>query len=143
MSGQRFPWGNTISESQANYHGDTNLYSYDLGPNGKNSIGIIGGSPYTSPVASFPANGYGLYDMAGNLWEWCWDWYNANLSSVGSPYAGGTDPRGPASSPYGYRVIRGGDWYDDDANGARCAYRFFTWPTYAASDAGFGCVKEL
>jgi formylglycine-generating enzyme len=57
LSGQRFPWGNLISESQANYYGDTDN-TYDLGPNGYNAIGSIGGtSPATSPVGSFPPNG--------------------------------------------------------------------------------------
>ena len=79
LSGQRFPWGNTISESQANYKGDTNDYSYDLGPNGYNAIFATGALPYTSPVGYFAGNGYGLYDMAGNLEEWCWDWW-------GTPY---------------------------------------------------------
>ena len=65
LSGQRFPWGNLISQTNANYKGATGSYSYDLGPNGYNSIGLVGGSPYTSPVGSFAANGYGLYDMAG------------------------------------------------------------------------------
>ena len=66
LSGQRFPWGDTISESQANYYGCTTCYSYDLGPDGYNATFNDGVSPYTSPVGSFTANGYGLYDMAGN-----------------------------------------------------------------------------
>jgi formylglycine-generating enzyme required for sulfatase activity len=61
LSGQRFPWGNSISESQANYYGATASYSYDLGPNGFNPIGNYPTtSSGASPVGSFPANGYGL-----------------------------------------------------------------------------------
>ena len=70
LIGQRFPWGNTISESQANYFGDPAVDSYDLGPAGYNAAFATGAFPYTSPVGSFPANGYGLYDMAGNAFEW-------------------------------------------------------------------------
>jgi formylglycine-generating enzyme required for sulfatase activity len=127
MSGQRFPWGDTISESQANYYGDTARDSYDLGPNGYNSIGLIGGAPYVSPVGSFAANGYGLYDMAGNVNEWCWDWY-------GTPYAGGTDPRGPASGSR--RVLRGGVWYGV-ADFCRSASRWTTTPANFGDGVGF------
>src|ERR1035437_5128494 len=56
LSGQRFPWGNSISESQANYVGNTG-YGYDLGPNGNNAA-FTNGVPYTSPVGYFAANGY-------------------------------------------------------------------------------------
>ena len=59
LSGQRFPWGNTISESQANYDSIAG-YTNDLGPNGFNSIGLIGGHPYTSPVGSFAPNAQNL-----------------------------------------------------------------------------------
>jgi formylglycine-generating enzyme required for sulfatase activity len=130
LSGQRFPWGNTISESEANYYGQTSSYSYDLGPNGYNAVGQIGGFPYTSPVGSFAPNGYGLYDMAGNVDEWCWDWY-------GTPYAGGTDPRGPASGSI--RVLRGGVW-SFYADGCRTAYRIGYYPTTDFFDIGFRSV---
>ena len=90
FSGLRFPWGNTISESQANYYGDTTDYSYDLGPNGYNTNFNYNGQPYTSPVGYFAANGYGLYDMAGNVDECCWDWY---ATPYGQPTT--TNPTGP------------------------------------------------
>ncbi len=88
LYGHRFPWGDTISESQANYwvYNSFQSFSYNLSPNGYNPTAILGGTmfPYTTPVTTFPPNGYGLYDMAGNLEEWCWDWYD-NVSTDSSP----------------------------------------------------------
>ena len=133
LSGQRFPWGNTISENQANYDSKTN-YIYDLGPYGYNAIGSIGGiSPGTSPVGSFPPNGYGLYDRVGNVTEWCWDWY-------GTPYTSGSDPRGPASGSN--RVERGGSWAGD-ASRQRCALRNPHTPAFVSNEVGFRCVRGL
>lgn len=141
LSGQRFPWGDTISQSQANYDGTTNRFSYDLGPDGWNPIGVIGGWPYTSPVGSFPANDYGLFDMAGNVEAWCWDWYEVPPYSTGSPYLSGQDPHGPASGSW--RVCRGGSWGGGNrAGGCRCASRYGFGPPYdAIVFFGFRCVR--
>jgi len=129
VSGQRFPWGDTSSAKQADYVG-SQTYSYDLGPTGSNAIGMVGGKPATSPAGSFPANGYGLYDMAGNLFQWCWDWY-------GKTYAGGTDPHGPSTGAS--HIYRGGSW-DYGPNFARCAERMDFSPYAATANIGFRTV---
>jgi formylglycine-generating enzyme required for sulfatase activity len=145
LSGLRFPWGNTICESQANYYGVVGYHSYDLGPNDYNSIGLIGGPPYTSPVGSFAPNNYGLYDMAGNVREWCWGYYDEPPYPTGSPYLGGTDPRGATQEDSHHSpVLRGGSWgnYADDE---RCAYREDSGGTEAEGNiyTGFRCVRGL
>ncbi len=124
LSGRRFPWGNTISESKANYYAwplslNSSGYAYDVNPyTGCNPSFGMGNLPYTSPVNTFAPNGYGLYDMAGNVWQWCWDWFGGYSS--GSQ----TDPHGPTSGPS--RMIRGGGW-DGDAVNCRAADRNFYW----------------
>ena len=135
LSGLRFPWGDTISESQANYDGDT-TYSYDLGPNGYNALFDTGPTPFTSPVGYFAANGYGLYDMAGNVDEWCWDWVGTPL---GQPTT--TNPTGPATGTF--RVLRGGYW-GYLANYVRCADRSLAdFPSNGKTYNGFRCVRGL
>jgi formylglycine-generating enzyme required for sulfatase activity len=116
-SGNRFPWGdvNTISHNQANYYNSAGDYSYDLGPPwGYDRTWADGIYPYTSPVGSFAANSYGLYDMAGNVFQWCNDW-NGSYRSDSQ-----TNPIGPTSG--GYRVLRGGSWYYS-AYDCRVAFR--------------------
>jgi sulfatase modifying factor 1 len=133
-SGHRFPWSDadTITWSRANYYAYPSGYSYDVNPtSGYHPTFATDGYPYTSPVGYFAANGYGLYDMAGNVWEWCWDWYGSYSS--GSQ----TDPRGPASGSY--RVARGGGW-DDGAFRCRAAGRGTYYPTDSYFYIGFRSV---
>jgi sulfatase modifying factor 1 len=122
VSGKRFPWGtDTISHADANFQ-NYNDEVYATGTTSYHPSYTAGGEPYTSPVGSFAANGYGLYDMSGNVWEWCWDWYDRRY------YTNGTkDPQGAASGSF--RVLRGGSWYRDAAS-ARCADRLCNAPDY-------------
>ena len=131
LSGQRFPWGNTISTNLANYYGIPG--GYDVGPTGYGSLANQAAGPYTSPVGSYAPNGYGLYDMAGNGYQWCWDWY-------GTPYAGGTDPRGLSSGTY--RIFRAGSWHAGPAS-VRTAYRFYGGPWEANYYFTFRTVRSI
>jgi formylglycine-generating enzyme required for sulfatase activity len=141
LSGLRFPWGNSISESQANYYAEPAELSYDLGPYTGYNTNFNPGT-CTSPVGSFAPNGYGLYDMAGNVYEWCWDWF---ATPYGQPTT--NNPTGPAVTPTGpfgplnVRVMRGGNWAYA-ADGARCAFRINNNPDIGGF-VGFRCVKGL
>ena len=138
LSGQRFPWGNTISENQANYNAAPGSYSYDVNSySGYNTNYNTGDYPYTSPVGDFAPNGYGLYDMAGNVWAWCWDWYDG--MPYGQPTTNNpTGPTGPASGSG--RVVRGGGW-PVLATGARCANRLNCGPDARNQYSGLRCVR--
>ncbi len=159
LTGKRFPWGNDIYHTQANYDSSSSL-SYDKGPTrGYHPLWNDGVYPYTSPVGFFDGalkyksaynwpgsatsyqttnggNGYGLYDMAGNVWEWCNDWYSSSYYSS-SP---SSNPTGPSSGSS--RVLRGGYW-DGIAYGCRVAYRGGGGPDGRGSYIGFRVALDL
>ena len=113
--GKFYPWGtDEIDPSLANY--------YDSKMGGTTSAG------------SYNANGYGLYDMTGNVMEWCWDWYDEYVQTAQN------DPRGPSSGTY--RVIRGGNW-DNVAEQCRVSYRYYFNDGPAGSSIGSGFRSVL
>jgi formylglycine-generating enzyme len=120
LDGKRYPWGDEIAPSHGNYLPD---------PAAKRHRG-------TRPTGTYPPNGYGLYDVSGNVWEWVSDWYGRDYYA----FADSRDPRGPLGGTM--RVVRGGSWVNDDVMMLRCAYRH-TVPidTYAYS-IGFRVVCE-
>ena len=110
LVGMAYPWNNEITPKNANYGGNV----------GK-----------TTPVGSYPPNDYGLYDMAGNVWEWCADWYNRDYYSR-SPKQ---NPTGPDSGTV--RVLRGGCWFANQ-DSLRVSLRFYR-PTLTDVHVGFRC----
>jgi iron(II)-dependent oxidoreductase len=100
-----------------------------------NDVGTIEGFVYTSPVGSFPqgVSPYGVHDMAGNVWEWCEDWYDQNYYS----YSTKINPKGPASGDN--HVLRGGDW-SMNLDFTRCPSRFGLTPGSILT--GFRCAKS-
>ena len=145
-SGTLYPWGDTIAQSNANFmsysaDGNTNYYSEDGSTRSQGAPNTLyhptyndGLEPYTSPVGTFPANGYGLHDLVGNVWQWCWDW-----EGVENPPTA-INPRGPATGTY--RVLRGGSWKHDAVRSRTTSYSSGD-PSSYADFIGFRPVRTL
>ena len=120
--GRRFPWGgDTISHRRANYY--AGLSEYDLSNGGHHPAYYRPLTACTSPVDSFGPNGYGLYGMSGNVWEWCWNVYRDSHFDA-------------------ERVIRGGSWSSSAWNG-QVGYRGEEEPSEAKTHIGFRTVLPV
>jgi len=117
-----FSTGNNLTSSQANYNGD---YPYNNNAQGEYRT-------KTTPVGSFAANAFGLFDMHGNVWEWCSDWYGDYTTWAQ------TNPKGASSGSD--RVLRGGGW-DAGADYCRAASRGNNTPDSRFTDLGFRLVS--
>jgi formylglycine-generating enzyme len=142
---QRFPWNSDIVRHSNGNYNSSSAYFYDVSPTrGYHPLYSgneypLGGSPYIAPVGSFQSNGYGVYDVCGNISEWCWDWFESTqYANIG----GSVNPTGPASPTSAGRVIRGGNW-DSSAANIRLSARAYRSPSAPLNENrhGFRVVK--
>jgi len=115
LVGKKYPWGDTIGFNRA---------SYDKGLIRRRTL---------TPVGNYSPNSFGLYDVAGNVWEWCLDWYDEEYYRV-SP---GRNPDGAEKGLY--RVLRGGSWINTEKY-LRCSHRGKNVPDYRSYTLGFRCA---
>lgn len=131
IDGRRFPWGNSFNGNLLNF-GDAQCPVERW-----RDLNYDDGYAYTAPVGSYPkgASPYGVLDMAGNVWEWVYDWY-------GKEYYGLSPDRNPTGPNSGaVRSLRGGSWYDGEAKAwVNCLIRHQNPQTDRYEDVGFRCA---
>jgi len=127
LVGKKFPWGDTDPNgTQCNFADKNTSYNWS-------DKSVDDGYKYTAPIGKYTPNGYGLYDMAGNVHEWCADWYHKGYYSSSDR----RDPKGPSSGSS--RVLRGGSWFHNPG-GICVSNRDDGSPTRSLNNVGFRCV---
>lgn len=116
--GRRYPWGERLDRTRANFLSE---------PSQKAAQG-------TTQCGSHPPNGYGLFDMAGNVWEWVQDWYDPRYYAASPAHA----PAGPREGTL--RVLRGGSWLVSDERMLTCSHRHKVPPDTYSYGIGFRIV---
>jgi sulfatase modifying factor 1 len=139
---QIYPWGNEhVNAGKPKANTWEGKFPYD----NEKKDGFV----KMAPVKKYPPNGYGLYDMAGNVWEWCSDWYDADYYK--NKNAKNTDPKGPAKSfdpaepLMPKHSLRGGSFLCNDSycSGYRVSRRMRSSPDTGLEHTGFRCVKKI
>lgn len=124
-----FPWGSAVTTDDANYDGQ---YTYNGGPVGERRRTSL-------PVGAFRPNGFGLYDMTGNVWEWVLDCFHADYS--GAP-ADGAAWLGTEGGDCSRRIRRSGAW-DGYAKSVRVANRYWNQASFRSNYDGFRVARDL
>ena len=141
---QTYPWGNAAPNGAQCNFADRNLKLYWWA-----DTNAADGYGYTAPVGSYPANGHGLHDMAGNVREWCLDAYDAGFYAISpavNPVSGAATAAGIIRAAFQSvgtpRVVRGGSWLTTSL-GVRNAIRLHLDPSTTHNSVGFRCVRDL
>lgn len=129
---QRYPWGDDLHPDGKHY---CNIWQGNFPKENTLEDGFLG----TAPVRSFPPNGYGLFNVAGNVWEWCGDWFSPDFHVDGPR----DDPNGPPEGTA--RAMRGGSFlcHYTYCNRYRVAARTSNTPDSATSNIGFRCAADV
>lgn len=128
LEAKKYPWGDELMPDGKH---ECNIWQGEFPMNNTASDGYVG----TAPVQSYSPNGYGLYNMSGNVWEWCSDWFTERR-------AGNFNPRGPEKGMA--KVTKGGSYlcHDSYCNRYRVAARSSNTPDSSTGNTGFRCVAD-
>lgn len=129
---KKYPWGNELTPGGEHR---CNIWQGDFPDHNTEDDGFAG----TAPVTSYEPNGFGLYNVAGNVWEWCQDWFSANYPLLRIK----DNPQGPGTGDV--KVIRGGSYlcHHSYCNRYRVAARTANTPDSSTGNMGFRCVKDV